>query len=249
MTCVRSRPRTDSGRLAFRSPRGRATLVSPLAVFVMFTVLNLRGRGDASFLTSGGGLGMAAFSTFASLLALLPLAMNQFAIDRAGLTLTMLAPVETMTLLRGKALGNACIALIPGSICFIAAVLLFPGGDPALWMCVPLSAVGAYVFAAPIAAILSALFPRPVDLNSIGRGSNAHGAAGLLGMLTLLAAAAPGALLTILTRSVLDRPNLAPIAVTIWIAVAAVLSVLLFKIACGVFERRRENLLLTSQRS
>lgn len=235
-------------RLAFRSPRGRATMVSPLAVFIMFSVLNLRGR-DTSFLTSNGGLGMAAFSTFACLLALLPLAMNQFAIDRAGLTMAMLAPIETMTLLRGKALGNAAIGAIPGVICFAAAALLFPGGDPAVWICIPLSAIGAYILAAPIAAILSAVFPRPVDLNSIGRGSNAHGAAGLLGMLTLLVATAPGALITILVRSVFDRPNLAPFAVIAWIAVATLLSLLLFKLAGDVFDRRRENLGLTSQRS
>ena len=36
--------------------------------------------------------------------------MNQFAIDRAGLTMTMLAPVEHDALLRGKAVGNAVIA-------------------------------------------------------------------------------------------------------------------------------------------
>jgi hypothetical protein len=234
-------------RLAFRSPRGRATMVSPLAVFLMFTILNLRGRGDGSFLTANGGVGMAAFSTFFSLLALLPLAMNQFAIDRAGLILTMLAPIETMTLLRGKAIGNAAIAAIPGVVCFTAAVMLFPGGDPALWLCIPLTMIGAYIVAAPIAAILSAVFPRPVDLNSIGRGSNAHGAAGLLGMLTFVAATAPGALLTILTRSVLHRPALAPLVVAGWIAIAAVLSLLLFKVAGGVYERRRENLALTSR--
>jgi ABC-type multidrug transport system permease subunit len=217
----------------------------------MFAVLNLRGRGEAGLgsLGSHGGLGMATFSTFVSLVALLPLAMNQFAIDRAGLTMTMLAPVETMTLLRGKALGNAAIAAIPGALCFTAAALLFPGGDPALWMCIPLSAIAAYLVAAPVAAILSAMFPRAVDLNSIGRGSNAHGAAGLLGMLTFVAAAAPGALLTLLTRSVLDRPNLAPVVVAGWIGVAAILNVVLFKLAAGIFERRRENLALTSQRS
>ena len=103
-----------------------------------------------------------------------------------------------MTLLRGKAVGNAVIALIPGTVCFIAAALLLPGGDPALWVCIPLTAIATYLTAAPIAAILSAIFPRAVDLNSIGRGSNAHGAAGLLGMLAFVAAAAPGTLLAML---------------------------------------------------
>ena len=234
-------------RLALRTPRGRATMLSPLAVFVMFAVLNLRGRGDMGFLASGGGVGMATFSTLVSLIALLPLAMNQFAVDRAGLTLAMLAPIETMTLLRGKALGNAAIATIPAVLCFTGALLLFGGGDPALWLCIPLGAIAAYVLAAPVAAILSAVFPRAVDLNSIGRGSNAHGAAGLLGMLAIVAGAAPAALLTVLARSLFHRPSLAPVLIGAWIAVAAALSLLLFKLAAGVFEKRRETLALTSR--
>ena len=175
--------------------------------------------------------------------------MNQFAIDRAGLTMTMLAPVDTMTLLRGKAVGNAVIALIPGTVCFIAAALLLPGGDLALWVCIPLTAIATYLTAAPIAAILSAIFPRAVDLNSIGRGSNAHGAAGLLGMLAFVAAAAPGTLLAMLAALALERPLLAPLALVVWIFVSLGISLVLFRLAADIFDRRRENLGLTSQRS
>ena len=238
-------------RLGLRTPRGRATLLSPIVVFGMFAFMTLRSRGATDFAPLGlqGGLGLATFSSFVSLLAILPLAMNQFAIDRAGLTLTMLAPVDTMTLLRGKAVGNAVIALIPGAVCFIAAALLLPGGDPALWVCIPLTAIAAYLTAAPIAAILSAIFPRAVDLNSIGRGSNAHGAAGLLGMLVYIAAAAPGTLLTMLVGVGLQRPLLAPLAVVVWMIVSLGISLVLFRLAADIFERRRENLGLTSQRS
>ena len=238
-------------RLALRTPRGRATLLSPIVVFGMFAVMTLRSGGASDFAPLGlhGGLGLATFSSFVSLLAILPLAMNQFAIDRAGLTLTMLAPVDTMTLLRGKAVGNALIALIPGAVCFIAAALLLPGGDPALWVCIPLTAIATYLTAAPVAAILSAIFPRAVDLNSIGRGSNAHGAAGLLGMLAFVAAAAPGVLLAMLVAVALQRPVLAPLALVVWIIVSLGISLVLFRLAADIFDRRRENLGLTSQRS
>jgi len=239
-------------RLALRTPRGRATLLSPIVVFGMFAVMTLRsasGATDFAPLGLRGGLGLATFSSFVSLLGILPLAMNQFAIDRAGLTMTMLAPVGTMTLLRGKAVGNAVIALIPGTVCFIAAALLLPGGDPALWVCIPLTAIATYLTAAPIAAILSAIFPRAVDLNSIGRGSNAHGAAGLLGMLAFVAAAAPGTLLAMLAALALERPLLAPLALVVWIFVSLGISLVLFRLAADIFDRRRENLGLTSQRS
>jgi hypothetical protein len=239
-------------RLALRTPRGRATLLSPIVVFGMFAIMTLRSRGGATAfapLALQGGLGLATFSSFVSLLGILPLAMNQFAIDRAGLTMTMLAPVGTMALLRGKAIGNAVIALIPATVCFIAAALLLPGGDLALWVCIPLTAIATYLTAAPIAAILSAIFPRAVDLNSIGRGSNAHGAAGLLGMLAFVAAAAPGTLLAMLAALALQRPLLAPLALVVWIVVSLGISLVLFRLAADIFDRRRENLGLTSQRS
>ena len=238
-------------RLALRTPRGRATLLSPIVVFGMFAAMTLRsgGGGDFAPLRMQSGLGLATFSSFVSLMAILPLAMNQFAVDRAGLTMTMLAPIATMTLLRGKAVGNAIIALIPGTLCFIAAAVLLPGGDPALWACIPLSAIAAYATAAPIAAILSAIFPRAVDLNSIGRGSNAHGAAGLLGMLAFVAAAAPGAVLALVVGRGLQRPLLAPLALVLWIVVSFGISLVLFRLAADIFDRRRENLGLTSQRS
>lgn len=238
-------------RLALRTPRGRATLLSPMVVFGMFAAITLRSRGTSDFAPLGlhGGLGLATFSSVVSLLAILPLAMNQFAIDRAGLTLTLLAPVDTMTLLRGKAIGNAVIAVIPGAVCFIAAAVLLPGGNPALWACIPLTAIAAYVTAAPVAAILSAVFPRAVDLNSIGRGSNAHGAAGLLGMLVYIAAAAPGVLLTMLVGVAMQQPVLAPLAIVVWMIVSLAISLVLFRLAADIFDRRRENLGLTSQRS
>jgi hypothetical protein len=238
-------------KLALRTPRGRATLLSPIVVFGMFAAMALRGggAGDFSPLRLQSGLGLATFSSFVSLMAILPLAMNQFAIDRAGLTMTMLSPVATMALLRGKAIGNAVVALIPGTLCFIAAALLLPGGDPAQWACIPLIAIAAYLTAAPVAAILSAIFPRAVDLNSIGRGSNAHGAAGLLGMLTFVAAAAPAAVLALAVGRGLQRPLLALLALVIWIVVSFGISLVLFRLAADIFERRRENLGLTSQRA
>jgi hypothetical protein len=116
-------------------------------------------------------------------------------------------------------------------------------------LCIPLTGISAYLTAAPVAAILSAIFPRAVDLNSIGRGSNAHGAAGLLGMLTFVAASAPGAVLTLAVGRGLQRPLLAPLALVLWILVSLASSLVLFRLAADVFDRRRENLGLTSQRA
>lgn len=234
-------------RLAMRTPRGRATLLSPVVVFGLLAVMMIRRSGlDLGLIQLRGGLGLASFASFISLLAILPLAMNQFAIDRSGLTMAMLAPLETGALLRGKAVGNGIIVAIPALICMAGAAMLFPSGDPMMWACVPLTLAGAYLLVAPVGAILSAVFPRAVDLNSVGRNSNAHGAAGLLGMLAFLGAAAPGLGIALTAGVLLQRPALAPLALVAWTGVCLAISLLLFRAAAAVFERRRENLGLSS---
>ena len=129
-------------RLALRTPRGRATLLSPIVVFGLFAVMMVRSRSGMDFgpFQVESGLSLASFVAFVSLLSILPLAMNQFAIDRAGLTLAMLVPLETAALLRGKAIGNALIASIPAGICLAGTAIFFPSGDPMLWLCIPLDA-------------------------------------------------------------------------------------------------------------
>jgi hypothetical protein len=234
-------------RLAMRTPRGRATLLSPIVVFGLFAVMMLRRSGaDLGAIQLRGGIGLASFASFVSLLAILPLAMNQFAIDRAGLTMAMLAPLETGALLGGKAVGNGIIVAIPAAICIAGAAILFPSGDPMMWACIPLTLVAAYLLVAPVGAMLSAVFPRAVDLNSIGRDSNAHGAAGLLGMLAFVAAAAPGLGIALTARVLLQRPALAPVGLLVWTGACLGISLLLFRAAAAVFERRRENLSLSS---
>jgi hypothetical protein len=232
-------------RLALRTPRGRAMIFSPIVVFVMCAVLMMRGGSEGLELGAirlQSGIGLAAFASFVSLLAILPIAMNQFAIDRAGLTMALLAPLKTHEILAGKAIANALVAAIPASVCFAGALIRFPSGNPALWLSIPLTLAASYLLFAPIAAILSAIFPRAVDLNSIGRGSNPHGAAGLLGWLVFLLAGAPCLLLVLLATKILERPVLAPVFLLIWIFFCAGLSLALFVAAAKVFARRRENL-------
>ena len=233
-------------KLALRTPRGRSVLLSPFVVCLMFGLLMWRsGTGmDLAFIRLQDGVGLAAFAGFICLLSILPLAMNQFAVDGAGLTLELLAPLEDGELLAGKAVGNAVIAFGPALVCFVLAAAAFPGGDPAVWACLPLGLLAAYLIGAPVAAVLSAVFPRAVDMNSIGRGSNAHGAAGFIGFGAFAIAALPGILLAVLAVRWLERPWLAPLFLTGWCVVAALLAWALFIPARAIFARRRENLAL-----
>ena len=199
------------------APRGRASMFTPVIIpLVLLGLAYRRGGGllatksgglPFSFFSGGLGLSLAAFGSFAAILALIPLALNQFAVDKAGFTRQMLSPLSVRELLTGKAVGNALVALAPALFCFVLPALIFPGGPPALWLSLLLSVISTYVLFAPAAAAWSAIFPKDVDLNSIGNSGNAHQLAGLLGMPAIVAAAPlPDAFAV----AYLQRINLAP---------------------------------------
>lgn len=216
-------------RLALRTPRGRSMFVAPLLMLLVFGLV-VRRTGEVAFpgIDLASGLGLATFTSFISVLAILPFAMNQFAIDKAGFTREMLLPLGIGELLAGKAVGNAIVAFIPAVCCVVLSALLVPGGHPALWVALLPGIASIYVLGAPAAAALSALFPRAVDLSSIGNGSNAHQAAGLLGMLAFIVSAAPCVLLAMVATRYFGRPELAPLFLLVWLAIASAVARLLF---------------------
>ena len=220
-------------------------MLSPLMVFAVFAAMLWRGSiADFSVVPLRGGVALAIFGSFMSLLTILPLAMNQFAIDGAGLTLEFLSPLDEGHLLRGKAIGNAVIAAIPVVICIAVAAALFPGGSLAAWLSIPIGIAAAYVLIAPVAAALSALFPRPVDLNSIGRGSNAHGAATLLGLLACIVAGAASFVVALVITRLVTPPYLVVLLMLVWLATCTTTAALLFVPIRSLVARRRENLAL-----
>ena len=165
------------------------------------------------------------------------------AVNGTLLTLMLLSPLSDREYLAGKAVGNALIGLPPAFICVIGVALLFRDGSPTLWLAVPLSLIATYLLTSAPSAMLSAVFPRLVDLNSIGRSSNAHGLAGLLGMLSFVAAGASN-LAIVFVANWLGRPGLVPILLVGWCVIAFFISRLLFAMARRVFAARRENLAL-----
>jgi hypothetical protein len=170
--------------------------------------------------------------------------VNQFAIDRAGLTLAFLSPLDDRDLLRGKAVGNGIIIGLPSLVCVLGSALFFRAGAVALWISVPVGLMATYILVAPLAAALSAVFPRPVDLNSIGRGSNAHGVAGFVGFVALTAAGALSLGLALLTINALGRPSWTPLVMAAWCATCAAIAHVLFVPVRALLSRRRENIAL-----
>ena len=231
-------------RLALRTPRGRSVILSPIMVFVLFGIMMLRGGGDSGQMGPfhfTSGIALATVGSFFAVLSLLPIAMNQFAIDKAGLTLTLLSPLTPRELLAGKALGNLLI-IAPGVlVCIFAARLIFPGDPAALWLALPLGIVSMYAVAAPVAAIASATFPKVANLNSIGRGGNPHGLANLIGMGALMAGAGIPLVLALIALKILKQPAYAPLFLAGWCIVAILIGRILFIPAVRIFEKRREK--------
>ena len=172
--------------------------------------------------------------------------MNQFAVDRAGLTLALLSPLADRDYLTGKAVGNALITAGPVAVCTLISLAVFRDGDVALWLSLPLGLVSITLVVAPVAAMLSAVFPRAVNLNSIGRGSNAHGVAGFLGMLSFFAAGIPCALIVLGAR-LIGQSALTPVFLFVWCAIAWGLSRILFIPAERIFAGRKENLAMINR--
>ena len=121
-----------------------------------------RGRvgSDIGPFSFEGGIPIAAMASFVGLLAVLPIAMNQFAVDNAGLTLALLSPLTDREYLTGKAVGNGLIVAVPVVASLLLSSLVMPGGPPALWLSIPIATLATYFLVAPVAAVLSALFPR-----------------------------------------------------------------------------------------
>ena len=236
-------------RLVLRTPRGRSTLLSPILILAVLIMVALR-RGAAPFsIVPQSGAGLAAFGAAFSLVATLPFAMNQFASDGAGLTLQLLSPLSDDEILNGKAVAMGALTIILGLLCILAALLAFPGGPAGVWVSVLVGLVSMYLLVATAAAVLSTLFPRVVDLNSIGRGSNAHGVATLLGLAAVVLSALPPIGLAVLARAWLKRDDLLPVILLAWCAAALATNRLIHPLVRRLFARRRENLGMVAGRA
>jgi len=231
-------------RTALRSVRGRLVvfLPGPLAAMLALFVGGLHmpdgltwivaARGYLAF---GGGLLLGLFAAQA-------FTLNQFASDRAGLTLEFLAPIRDVDLVRGKAVGCGALLLAGGAISFVCACLVAPGGSPWLWMATLAGGMATFLATSPIAAWLSIALPIASDLSKTGMAGNPHSLALVAGSFAIAAAAVPAvAILTVFP------PETAGLAMTVWLATTLTLSVPGLSLAARAIGTRRENLALVAQ--
>jgi hypothetical protein len=100
---------------------------------------------------------------------------------------------------------------------------------------------------APVGAILSALYPRPVDPGRLTKQNQPHPLAAILGMLGNALALGPMAAMTAIALLFFHSPGLALVSILLWAGMALLIAFPLFKVAERIVARRRENLALVAQ--
>jgi hypothetical protein len=234
-------------RLCFRTPRGKIVVFSVVLTLPLLSVLLMRADEMPFVFTARPGLSIGMFGLGITLLSLGPLSLNQFASDGAGLTLQSLAPISDRELLVGKAVGGALVLAGPAAIVLAIAIALSPSAPVAMWLVLAFGAAGTYAVLAPINATLSAIFPRKVNLASIGRDSNPHQAANFLGFLAVLLAASPAVLAAGAGVMLFRSEWVAALLVGAWAGLAIVVSSLALRVVERLVASRRENLLFVAQ--
>lgn len=230
-------------RTAMRSVRGRLVVFLPGPLVAMIAALfgslnstpGFEGIGDArGYLAFGGGLlfGLYAAQAFT---------MNQFASDRAGLTLEFLAPIRDVDLVRGKAVGCAVLIGAGGVLSFACAWLMAPGGSPWLWMATLAGGAATFLITSPLTALVSIVFPIAADLSKTGTAGNPHALAMAAGSIAIAGCAVP----VVIALSVLP-PVTACVTLTIWALASFAVCLPGLGWAAKAIRPRRENLALVA---
>ena len=234
-------------RTALRTVRGRiAIAVSPLIVlFLGAQARILADDPEITLLLNGafaGGLG-----AMTAILGLQPIVMNQFASDGPGLALQLLAPMRERDLVVGKMIAGWILSVATALVAVLAAVVLYPREHPLTWPILVTTALGTALLLGPVGALLSAVFPKSVDLSRMGKQGNPHHLAALVGTGLTMACAAPPAALAAGAILVARSHALALALVAGWAILSAVAAMASLGLVSRAVEQRRENLWILAQ--
>jgi len=234
-------------RLALRTVRGKTAVYLNFVVTAMIYVLLMRQLTGVVLPTGlSFGLGIGVAGGFFTLISLQPIVANVFAIDSNGLTLQLLSPLSTADILRGKVIGSALLVGISTTLCFGIGLVLDPSGSPVLWIAAVFILASMFLVFMPIALLLSAVFPKAADLSRMGKDGNPQPIAGFISFLVVPLLAIPPGLLGAATLLVAKSTLLTASAALFWLGISLAIYLVSMRGLVGLFERRRENLLLVA---
>jgi hypothetical protein len=231
-------------RTALRSVRGRLVVLLPGPLVAMIAML-FEGQnmpeGLERLTIARGYLSFGAGLLF-GLYAAQAITLNQFASDRAGLTLEFLAPIRDIDLVRGKTVGCAVLIGAGAIISLICAAVVAPAGSPWLWIATMGGGAATFLLTSPLSTWISIALPVAADLSKTGTAGNPHTLGMLAGSVAIAVAAAPAAAIL-----AFFPPLRALVAMMLWLALTAAIARPLLGSAARLLRIRRENLALVAQ--
>jgi hypothetical protein len=232
-------------RLIQRSVRGRVILfTSPLPSLMMGL---LWGRSSASsLLAADGGFLLLGVGSMLTLFSLQTIFANQWAVDRAGLTLAFLSPLSDIDLVVGKAVGISLVGLVPLSLVLAVALALHPSGSPLAWSGELLLIAATFVAMTPLEALLAAIFPASCDSMKL-RAGNPHPLATTLAMLATVAAGTACGGAFVLVLGMTQSGGAVLMTGLVALAAAIALAALTLPLVARMVAARRENLAMVAQ--
>lgn len=233
-------------RSGFRSMRGRLAVLLPGPMIALLSLVLTRSPEDAAWIAKipeHGYIGFGASLLFA-LLALHPISLNQFASDRAGLTLQWLLPLSARDLVLGKALGVFLIFSMAMALAAIVIGATTHSGSLVMWIATALGGVATFTILTPYGALASAMLPVASNLSKSGSAGNPHTGAAIPGVFLTALASLPAVGVLLLSLGWGPWASLALMA--LWVLVAAAIAIPLLRVVTRAVTARRENLFLTA---
>ena len=236
-------------RNGMRSVRGRLAIFLPGPLMAVFAILGRKMPGEVPFgsLIAGESHVLLGFGCLFGLYALQAFHLNQFASDRAGLSLNFLAPISERELVKGKAVGGAVMYAASVGLCVVCTAFASGGGPTIAWLSVLLGAAATYVLLVPMAAALSATLPRTADLSKTGPGGNPHGLAVLIGTFATMLLSTPIGMVLVFVHDRGGSPGIAAAILLLWLVFAVGAAKVTLGPVSRIVAERRENLGLVAQ--
>ncbi len=230
-----------------RTVRGRMVLVSPLVIVGMLALLLGSGRHQGPLALLGNPAYLAAFAFWSALSNLsTTLGCNQLTLLGPGLLVELLQPLDAATLLRGRAAAVGMVFLLQEVVILALLAAFFRGAPVALWPGLLLAGLAVLVSLLPLFALLSAVFPKTVDLNTMRRGGTVSAAAALINMLAIPFSSLPMLVAGWLALGYLHHAWMFPVLAGAWLAAMLGLWRLLVPSLARLVDSRRETLALTA---
>lgn len=232
-------------RSGIRSMRGRLAVLLPGPMMALLSLVLTRSPEDAAWIAripEHGYIGFGASLLFA-LLALHPIALNQFASDRAGLTLQWLLPLSTRDLVLGKAVGVFLIFGVAMGLSMLVIGATTHSGSLLMWAATALGGVATFIILTPYGALVSATLPVASDLSKNGSAGNPHNGAAIPGVFLTAFAALPA--VGVLLLSLGWGPLAALALMMAWVLIALIVAIPLLRVITRAVTARRENIFLT----